>query len=185
MSTADTVSAFAAVAAFFLSLASFAYTNHVAEKLRRSNHRYNEWLTIRSDLERKLENFENHASGLVDLGFSSDNLETKKTEFRNQYRDLTKGQLLLAISLQNVGKVTFLCEKTDWGNLAYFPTQAENTNMDQIGELANALHISASHEDCQAYCKNILSICLRTSEEIRSAMRRQNDLFDPNYHSNI
>lgn len=180
---AETLSAWAAGAAVLLSIGSFAYTNSVSSNLRKYQFRLDQWSTLRQDIYSRLERFEDIAAEMLNIDIDEKNIEKAKLEFRNLHRRLNGAHIILMQGLKNASKTSALAATIDWVEAGFSPRLDGDTNVDRIGNIANDVHLSDERLDILRLLKSILEIALATGNEVRSSIRQQNNLFDPNFHA--
>lgn len=182
---AETISAGVAGIALILSVGNFFHTNRVAEKLRQRQFRLDQWSLLREEIGSGVKNFEETASEMLSIDVDHTDLEECKNRFRDMNRNLNRSHLLLMQALNNASHTSGLSPEIAWVELGYQPKSSGDTNIDQIGIIANSINICVEKDDFSMLLKSILDIAFATGNGIRSAVREQTNLFDPNFHKGL
>lgn len=178
--TSDTVTSAISVVALIASIGSYVHTALTTKTTRRYQYRLDRWQDLRTDIGKQVELLQECVAQLVVFG--AENLDGNKEHIRRVHREAIARHLHLGRALFKAQLSEYAGDQP-WSDLHLRPQIADNSAVDQIGEMINdRLDTCTTDADLAALGTDLLAIWVRMIDGIESAIRAQTYSLDPNYH---
>lgn len=184
--TANTVTTILSVCAVASSIGNYIYTNATNKKTRKFQYKLDQWHYLRDDISGHASSLQDAVSSLVHVVQAAADTDAARDKFREVNREAIKEHLLLTRALMKAQLSDYASDEEDWADLAYRPSYADNTALDQIGEIQNnSLATANSIQTVAQVATDVLAVWLRILDEVEGGLRRESLRMDPNYHNHI